>query len=91
MPWKVSGVVEERARFVLEYEAGQATMAALCRAYGISRKTGYKLWARYEAGGVAGLADRSRAARGHPNAVGEAMEAAILELRCAHMRWGRAS
>jgi len=88
MPWKVSGVVEQRARFVLEYEAGQATMAELCRAYGIARKTGYKLWTRYEASGLEGLPDRSRAPRGHPNAVDEATEAAILELRRAHQHWG---
>lgn len=47
MPWKESEVVEERARFVVEYENGEWTMAELCRQYGISRKTGYKIgtWA----------------------------------------------
>jgi transposase InsO family protein len=88
MPWKVSGVVEERARFVLEYQRGQTSMAELCRGYNISRKTGYKLWARFEAAGLEGLKDLSRAPHEHANAVAEEIEAQILGLRRAHMRWG---
>ena len=41
MPWKVTDVVDERTRFVLEYDSGSFTMAELCRIYGIARKTGY--------------------------------------------------
>jgi hypothetical protein len=41
MPWKVTDVLDERTRFVLEYESGSFTMAELCRIYGIARKTGY--------------------------------------------------
>jgi len=88
MPWKVSGVVEERARFVLEYQKGQVSMAELCRVHNIARKTGYKIWGRFEAAGLDGLKDRSRAPHAHPNAVAEELEAEILELRRAHMRWG---
>jgi hypothetical protein len=40
MPWKVTDVVDERTRFVLEYDGGSFTMAELCRIYGIARKTG---------------------------------------------------
>jgi putative transposase len=88
MPWKVSGVVEERARFAVEYESGEWTMAELCRHYGISRRTGYKILARWEQQGAAGLADRSRAPRAHPNQTPAEVEAAVLELRRAHMSWG---
>ena len=35
-------------------------MAELCREFGISRKTGYKIFDRYQACGVQGLTDRSR-------------------------------
>ena len=72
---------DERVNFVREVEAGDESIADLCRVYGVSRKTGYKWWARYEQEGVAGLADRSRAPRSHPNAVGADDEAAILALR----------
>src|SRR5450759_4936463 len=67
MPWKVSGVVEQRQRFLREYEAGEWTMTELCRAYGISRPTGYELWHRYGNEGAAGLEERSRAPARHPN------------------------
>jgi putative transposase len=35
-------------------------MAELCRWLGISRKTGYKIFDRYQEGGMQGLTDRSR-------------------------------
>ena len=50
MPWKETDVVSERMRFVVRLERGE-TMSALCREFGISRKTGYKILRRYEEGG----------------------------------------
>jgi len=47
MPWKESGVVEERMRFVRDYEREEMTMAELCRFYGIARKTGYAMVERW--------------------------------------------
>ena len=88
MPWKVSGVVEERARFAVEYESGEWTMADLCRHYGIARRTGYRIVARWQQEGAAGLKDRSRAPLAHPNQTPLEVEAAVLELRRAHMSWG---
>ncbi len=35
-------------------------MAATCREFDISRKTGYKIFSRYKRCGLEGLADRSR-------------------------------
>ncbi|HEU5155197.1 MAG TPA: helix-turn-helix domain-containing protein [Gemmatimonadales bacterium] len=46
-------------RFVLDVRAGHESIAWLCRRFGISRQTGYKWLARYEAHGPAGLEDRS--------------------------------
>lgn len=80
--------MEERTRFVVEYESGELTMAELCRHYGISRKTGYKIVARWEQGGGEGLKDLSRAPHRHPNQTPGDVEAAVLGLRRAHMRWG---
>ena len=42
MPWKECSVVEERLRFVARLLDGEA-MTELCREFGISRKTGYKI------------------------------------------------
>jgi transposase InsO family protein len=88
MPWKVSGVVERRRQFAREYETGEWTMTELCRAYGISRPTGYALWHRYESAGEAGLEEGSRAAARHPNQTASEIEEQVLELRRGHMRWG---
>ena len=51
--------MDERMQFVVRRLAGEA-MAELCREFGISRKTGYKIFDRYQECGVQGLTDRSR-------------------------------
>ena len=43
MPWKECSVMDERLQFVARRLAGEA-MAELCREFGISRKTGYKIF-----------------------------------------------
>ena len=59
MPWKECSVVEERLRFVARLLDGEA-MTDLCREFGISRKTGYKIFDRYKEHGLEALTDRSR-------------------------------
>jgi transposase InsO family protein len=78
----------ERLKFVTLWEAGEETMAALCRRFGISRKTGYKLVARYVAEGLDGLCERSHAAHHRPHAVSETIERRIVELRGLRPSWG---
>ena len=51
--------MDERMRFVIRLKDGE-TMAALCREFGISRKTGYKIFERYQQCGWEGLSDRTR-------------------------------
>jgi len=58
MPWKECNVVEERIRFIGRLLDGEK-MAPLCREFGISRKTGYKIFNRYKDCGVDALTDRS--------------------------------
>jgi putative transposase len=88
MPWKVSDVLDERTRFVLDYERGFHTMAELCRQYGIARKTGYIWVQRYTEQGLEGLQDRPRAPGWHPNQTPEEIEQRLLSLRGQHPRWG---
>jgi len=59
MPWKECHVMDERLRFVARLLEGE-TMVALCEEFGISRKTGHKIYQRYRQIGVQGLTDRSR-------------------------------
>ena len=58
MPWKASSVMEERLRFVARLLDGEA-MTEVCREFGISRKTGYKIFDRYKEHGLEALTDRS--------------------------------
>jgi len=88
MPWEETCVMDERMAFIVDWQRGEKTFAALCRHYGVSRKAGYKWVERYQAEGVDGLKDRSRAPHDHPNAVGEAEEAAIVAVRVKHPSWG---
>ena len=69
--------MEERFKFMQEYEQGEESLAELCRRYEVSRKTGYKWVERYRAEGLEGLRDRSRAADSHPNEVLPEVAAAI--------------
>ncbi len=47
MPWRESSVMEERLRFVARLLDGEG-MSDVCREFGISRKTGYKIFKRYK-------------------------------------------
>jgi putative transposase len=80
--------MEEKLRFVYEYERDEQSMTELCESFGVSRETGYVWLRRYRAQGLGGLLELNRGARRHPNQTAAAIEQAVLELRGAHMRWG---
>jgi len=63
-------------------------MSELCRTYGISRKTGYKLRERFEQEGPKGLYDRSRAPQTSSLRTDAAVKKLLLEARRAHPTWG---
>ena len=88
MPWRETCAMDERMRFIVEHERGEAGMAELCRAHGISRKTGYKWVERYRVGGIAGLAERSRAPHRRSGLTAPAVVERIVAARGAHPTWG---
>lgn len=88
MAWKETCVEKERTKFVVEACLGELSISALCRAYGISRKTGHKWLRRYELDGLDGLKDRSRLPRTRPNMVSEETEERICQARHRHPHWG---
>ena len=59
MPWKESSVMEERLRFFARLLDGEG-MSEVCRLFGISRKTGYKIFKRYKEQGVEAQYDSIR-------------------------------
>lgn len=88
MPWRETCAMDERMRFIVEHERGEHGMAELCRAHGISRKTGYKWLGRYRAGGIEGLAERSRAPVRRPGTIAPEVAERLLAERAAHPTWG---
>ena len=63
-------------------------MADLCREFGISRKTGYKLQERFERLGAAGLEDQSRRPHRAARQTSEAVADLLVRARKAHPSWG---
>jgi putative transposase len=87
MPWKECSVMDERLQFVARRLAGE-TMSELCREFGISRKTGYKIFDRYQQCGVQGLTDRSRRPYRYAHQLPFQVENYILNVKHEHPSWG---
>lgn len=87
MPWRECNRMNERLRFVARLLDGEK-MAAVCRDFGISRKTGYKLFNRYQDEGLKGLEDRPRSPYRHPNRLPFQVEKAIVGIKRDHRSWG---
>jgi len=79
--------MEERMRFVLRRLGGEA-MSDLCREFGISRKTGYKIFERYEQHGLEALTDRSRRPVRYANQLPEPVERMIVRAKQDKPHWG---
>ena len=88
MVWKATCAMEERMGFVLAAVEKEEPFAALCRRFGVSRRTGYKWLERYEEEGIEGLKDRSRAPLHHPQAMTRRIAKQCLAVRRAHTTWG---
>jgi putative transposase len=88
MPWHEIHAMDERMSFIVDWQREEWSVAALCRRYGVSRKTGYKWIGRYETFGLDGLKDRSSAAHRHPNEVEVCVAEAVIAVRAAHPSWG---
>ena len=79
--------MDERMRFVIRLKGGES-MTSLCREFGISRKTGYKIFERYEQCGLEGLTDRTRRPFRYANQLPEQVEAAIVAAKKEKPHWG---
>ena len=79
MPWLETAPMEQRERFIDDSRLGLYDMTELCARYAISRKTGYKWLARYDAGGRPALHDRSRAPHHCPHKIGEAVAQLLVD------------
>ena len=87
MPWRECKPMDERIQFIARLLDGEK-MAALCREFGISRTTGYKIYNRYKDLGLQGLEDRSRRPYRHANQLPYQVERTILQIKREHPSWG---
>lgn len=87
MPWKECEPMDEKLKFIARLLDGEK-MAPLCREFGISRKTGYKIFERYKDSGIEGLNDRSRRPYRHANRLPFQIERMIVTLKQDYPHWG---
>ena len=81
--------MDERLKFIARLLDGEK-MAGLCREFGVSRKTGYKILTRYNEIGLEGLTDRSRRPYRHANQLPFQIETQIVRAEAGQAELGRA-
>ena len=86
MPWKEITAMCQKRTFVAAAIQRKTSFTALCQAYGISRKTGYKWLSRYLEG--EGLDERSRRPHSCGGKTLPETEELILNERAKHPTWG---
>lgn len=79
--------MDEKLKFIARLLEGE-DMSSLCRDFGISRKTGYKIWDRYKDCGLIGLNDRDRRPFKQANQLPMQIETVILQLKKEKPSWG---
>ena len=87
MSWQECNQMDERLKFIAGLLDGEK-MAALCRRFGVSRKTGYKILHRYNDCGLEGLTDRSRRPYRHANQLPVQIETLIVRSKQERLHWG---
>ncbi len=87
MPWKEVSVMDERLRFVARILEGEP-MTDVCREFGISRKTGYKIVSRYRENGPVALCDRSRRPVRYANQLPDQIVQLLIATKKDKPGWG---
>jgi len=88
MPTRNHLTSEQKVQFCQEVSQRRAAFAAVCRAYRITRQTGYKWWRRYRASGGAALVEQSRRPRRCPFQLRPHWIERIRQARHCFPRWG---
>src|SRR4029078_4486069 len=87
MPWNECSVMDQRLRFVAKLVDGES-MSDAGREFGISRKTGYKIFSRYKESGFEALSDRCRRPVRYANQLPPQIESLIVTLKSEKPHWG---
>lgn len=81
-------MAEQRYQAVLAVISDGATVTEVAARFGVSRQSMHAWLAKYEAGGLEGLADGSHRPRSCPHQIGAEVEVEIVSLRQQHPGWG---
>jgi putative transposase len=79
--------MDERLKFVARRLNGER-MSDLCEEFGISRKTGHKIWNRYKDFGIDALKDRTRRPYRYANQIPPTLESYIVRVKKERPSWG---
>ena len=88
MSWRNNNPREQKMRFISDWLNQEMTVSELCRCYGVSRKTGYKLIHRYQEEEQEAFKERSRARHNLSNETSRAIVNEILALKYKHVHFG---
>jgi transposase InsO family protein len=88
MPWKTMDVEEQKVKFVVAATRQKKSFTALCQEFGISRPTGCLWRKRYQAAGLAGIAERSRRPQQSPTRTTAELEQCVVKMRQRYPDWG---
>lgn len=88
MSWHESGVIDERRKFIDAWLKREFSFKELCERFKISRKTGYKLLARFRSEGDTAFRNRSRARLAQAHALSDQMVGELLVLKARYPLWG---
>src|SRR3954447_3195408 len=81
-------VAEQRYQAILAVISDGRTVKEVAADWSVSRQTLHTWLARYEAGGLEGLSDRSHRPDSCPHQMSAEVEVRVLEMRRAHGYWG---
>ncbi|MCT4711546.1 helix-turn-helix domain-containing protein, partial [Enterobacteriaceae bacterium H11S18] len=87
MPWTETQPMQ-RLDFIRACQTGTEPFSALCRRFGISRKTGYKWLQRFDPDDPTSLFDKSRARLTHPDRLPPDVIQQLIDIRLTHPDWG---
>lgn len=88
MVWKDVSVADQKVSFIADARRKDSCFSAVCKAYGISRVTGYKWLNRFLANGAKGLEERSHAAHKKPNRWDDSVRQEVFKIRKTKGHWG---
>jgi transposase InsO family protein len=80
--------MDQRIRFIADYQLGVFSITELCRRFGISRPIAYKWIGRYEEHGSPGLVERSHRPQSCPHETAPHLIDALVVARQRHPTWG---